>query len=446
MARLTSGSRQLLLLILLTFWSQVAAFCKLWLVARIFGVGTDLDGYNLAFSFPSLLTGVVFGTVQTGLFPVYAKVRSSAGDRAASDLERLIFWVLLLFGITILLLAILLEQPLVELLAGRGSAVLIESTRFVFQFAVIGLLLNLMGDFFGFLLALRGRFFAAAVAPILNACVGIGLLVAWPEGGLTNLAVGTVLGTAAQVLLLVWVATRHGFSAVEPIDKIKHRWRDLLEMLTLGSLILPGTFFVSLVNTLPAIMLVPYGAGTISAFGYAIRLHQAAVQLFVLAAGPVLLSKFSDLVVQNQWPALEKLRRRAFWASVFVGILALLAVALFGKYVLLVFFANGKFDEIAAQHVFKHWFVLSLCLGFALYGNVLSKRLQAERHAATLSLIAFLGLLALLAGYWGMRPLVGEYAVSGAFALSSVITMTAMSFVVRSIHDRRRNSTAAILF
>jgi hypothetical protein len=49
----------------------------------------------------------------------------------------------------------------------------------------------------------------------------------------------------------------------------------------------------------------------------------------------------------------------------------------------------------------------------------------------------------MLLGYWAMKPIVGEFAVSAAFALSSVITAAAMSIVVRNIRERRTKPSSA---
>lgn len=44
--------KQLAIISLLTAASQLAAFLKLWFTARIFGIGPELDGYNLALVLP----------------------------------------------------------------------------------------------------------------------------------------------------------------------------------------------------------------------------------------------------------------------------------------------------------------------------------------------------------------------------------------------------------
>jgi hypothetical protein len=62
--------KQLASVTLVTFLAQLATSGKVGLVARYFGLGAVLDGYKRAFVLPNLITGMVFGAIQTGLFPV----------------------------------------------------------------------------------------------------------------------------------------------------------------------------------------------------------------------------------------------------------------------------------------------------------------------------------------------------------------------------------------
>ena len=50
---------------------QALGFIKLLLIARMFGVGTDLDGYYLALALPAVVQGFVSGAVQTGFLPIH---------------------------------------------------------------------------------------------------------------------------------------------------------------------------------------------------------------------------------------------------------------------------------------------------------------------------------------------------------------------------------------
>ena len=56
---------QLIAVGVVTGIAQLAAFVKVWVTARLFGVGAQLDGYNLALVAPTLISGVLSGMLQT---------------------------------------------------------------------------------------------------------------------------------------------------------------------------------------------------------------------------------------------------------------------------------------------------------------------------------------------------------------------------------------------
>ena len=266
------------------------------------------------------------------------------------------------------------------------------------------------------------------------------------------MALGTLLGISAQVAIALWGALGTGFA---PFGSMQ-AWRDIrvemIEILRLGLRILPGTLFSNLANALPSVLLVPYGEGAVSAFGYANRFHQSAVQLVVMAVSPILLSRFSDLVARGDLSTLEHLRRKALWLSVAVGSLAMLLVVVLGEHVLLWFFAHGRFDAEAAERVARNWAWLTAGLAAALYGNVLVRLLQADKRASALSLFAFAGLGSFIVSAWALRPVLGEWAVPAAVVagtlcsdlddgqVSQVETKSTCTQFVRKFDVRARSS------
>jgi peptidoglycan biosynthesis protein MviN/MurJ (putative lipid II flippase) len=418
--------------------AQLAAFFKLWLVARYFGVGAELDGYNLAFVGPTLVAGVLGAVLQTGLFPIYATLRARRGPAAVAMLERLLFWGLLGVGLCISLTVFFLSDEIAGFLAADGTPDLLDATRYVLLFAAFAIALNVVGDYTGYILALRDRFLIAAAAPIANALVGAVLLLAWPEGRLTILALGTLLGILTQVAIALWGAIGTGFAPIGPMRAFRDLRVEVIAMLRLGAWILPGTLFSNLVNALPPVLLVPYGEGAVSAFGYAFRFHQTAVQLVVMGISPILLSRFSDLVARGEWDTLERLRRKAFWLSVIMGAIALLFVVFIGEHLLTWLFAHGRFDPAAAERVAGNWSWLTAGLAAALYGNVLAKRLQADRQARALSLFAFASLLSFVLSAWALRWVLGEWAIPAALAVGALVP----TFLMGRFLDWERQSLA----
>ena len=426
--------RELAAIAIVTAVAQLAAFGKLWLIARLFGVGAELDGYYLGFVFPTLITGVLSGTLQTGLFPVYARIDAQKGQQFKERFERLIFYSTAGFAVAIALMLVILAPQVTRLLAGDASPAMQEATAFVLPIAAIAIMFNGVGDYMGYLLAFRGHYVIAAAAPIANATLGAALLAAWPEGGLLNLTMGTVMGVAVQVTICLHAAVRLGFRPFGALPERRESLAVLKEMLQLGAWILPGLVFANLTASLPTVLLTSHGEGSVSAVGYAYRLHQSAIHLWGMAGSPIILARFSQMIAQGELASMSRVMHKAAWISFVIGAVAVIFVWLAGSPFLQLIFGQGRFDTEAANRVAAHWGWLSLGLAPAILGNVLAKSLQAGSRPKMMSLLSGLGLLTLWILAFLLSPLIGACSVPAALACSSaVVSILAWRTVRRSL-------------
>lgn len=410
--------KQLAAIALLTAASQVAAFFKLWFTARIFGVGSELDGYNLALVLPGLVSGIMAGVLQTGLFPVRAGLQTTT---KAPDVEAFERSVLLSVAILGLLLAIgfALATPIVvPILGGAAPQSVHAALTFAFPWLIVLLGLNMIGDCAGYLLAMRHRFVIAAAAPIANGILGGLLLAAWPQGGLSNLVLGTVLGLSLQVAICLWGLRATGLNLFGPLPGWT-RWRRLTnDMIGLGAWILPGVVLSNLAVALPPIWMSAFGEGANSAFGYAYRLHSSSVQLLVMASSPVILAHFAELVARNQIEVVRSILRQAAIASMALGGIGLLLVGTLGA-PLLKWVFGGRFDSAAAERVTNHWWWLTLGLAFLILGNVFAKLWQSQQRPRQISIMAGAGLLVLALTFILLRAQLQEFSVAAAMSASA---------------------------
>ena len=118
-------------------------------------------------------------------------------------------------------------------------------------------------------------------------------------------------------------------------------------------------------RSLPPLWAAKYGEGAVSAFGYAYRLHSAALQLLVIACSTLILARFSDLVARNDTEALRRILTKAGMLSLVIGGGGVLMVWGLGA-ISLEWIFGGRFDDSAAVRVSSHWLLLTISLPFAL--------------------------------------------------------------------------------
>lgn len=410
--------KQIVLVTVITAIAQAAGFVKLWVIARLFGVGPELDGYNLALVVPTLISGIFSGMIQTGLFPVRAQIAAQGNLNTVEIFDR---GVLLLCAVVGFMLALGLAaaRPLIQPLVAPGATpAILEVLYTVWPLACALVAFNVLGDALSNLLAMRDRFAYAAAAPIANALFGTVLLLASSSKGVVVLAMSTALGLALQVWICLLALQAGDFRVFGALPESGSALKDWGEMARLGVRILPGVVFSNLTLTLPGVMLASHGEGAVSAFGYAQRIHFYTVQLLVMATSPLILAKLSDLVARGDEDSIGRLLKEAASLSVLLGLASTLLVWYAGS-LLLEWFFSGRFDHEASVRVGSHWVWLTIGLAPALLGNVFAKLWQARRRAGSLSVLSGLGLIMMLISVWTLSTVLGEFAVSAALSLTA---------------------------
>ena len=411
--------KQLAVVSMLTVASQLAALFKLWFTARIFGVGAELDGYNLSIVLPTLIAGVMAGVLQTGLFPVRARLNANSEVVVLAAFERSVLLGVAMLGSIFTLLLLLGAPFMVEKLSQSAPESVRASLAFAFPAVVILVALNFVGDCCGYLLAMRNRFAIAAAAPVANGLLGAFMLAVWSEGGLTTLIAGTVLGVALQVAICLWGLKSTGFVFIGPLPAWATAQKHWKEMLSLGGWILPGVIFSNLVVSLPPVWAAQYGEGAVSAFGYAYRLHSSALQLLVIASSTVILAQFSNLVAQGDVAAVRSILVKAGIVSIIVGLFGLLAVWAVGA-VLLHWLFGGRFDNDAVAKVTSHWLLLTIGLPFAIVGNVFAKLWQAQKRPQLISMMAAISLMTLTVMHSITDRYLNQHSIPVALTASAI--------------------------
>ena len=433
-------SRQLTIISILTVLSQLAAFFKLWFTARYFGVGSELDGYNLALVTPVLISGIVSGVIQTGFFPVRARVCVRFGLLDTEAFERAVFWSCVLLGVILAGLVFLSVPLLVEWLTVKSQPSVRDTFLFTLSFVVLLIPLNIACDCSGYMLAMRDKFAYAAGAPIVNGILGGLILFMWPSTGLFGLVLGTLVGLIAQLFVCIFGLRKSKFSVFGRLPSCKSFSRQGYDMLTLGGWVLPGVFFSNVASSLPLVWAASYGEGVVSSFGYAYRLHTSLIQLLVMSSSTLLLARFSTLISEEDHSGVRRLLRQAVLVSSVIGVAGTLSVWLLGEPLLLLLF-GGRFDSDAAYKVTQLWFWLTTGVGFALLSNVFAKLWQAQSRPKLLSVMAASSLLTMVLCYFAFRGFMGEQAIALALsAAPAIVVIFGFRFLTPSLYLVRAQS------
>lgn len=429
--------RTLILVTALTALSQLSAFFKLWLTARHFGVGQEIDGYNIALVAPTFIASVISGILQTGIFPTRAALAINATSHDVEQFERQVLWTFSGIGLFLSAAVFFCIEPAKGLLIPTSS--LQTQAAFAQTLVICAILIpiNIANDCTGYILAFRNRYAIAAGAPIINGLIGGAAIVLWEGSGIDGLIYGTLAGTVAQLTVCILGLKVLKFQFFEHWH-FKQSIESFKSVLKAGGWILPGIIFSNITTSLPPVWAATFGEGAASAFNYAYKLHTSAVQLLIMASSTIILARLSELHAKRNYASISHILKQATYLSVAIGAIAIIGTWAFGETTLRFIF-DGKFDSTAAQRVNTIWIFLSTGLGFTLLGNVISKLWQAQQRSKLMSAMAAISLALTIIIQQASKPTLGELSIPIALSSTSLIFLLIAKYLIKDCNPAKKS-------
>lgn len=267
--------------------SRVLGLIRDQVLASIFGAGNAMDAFNVAFRVPNLVRDLFAeGAMSAAFVPLFTRQLASGDRAAACRLGNHVINALLVVTGILVVCGIVLARPLVTAFAGDYATVpgKLELTVFLTRLMLPFLtLVAIAAACMGMLNSLR-RFFVPALAPamfniatILCALLLVPLMPRFGMPPIAAIAVGTLIGGLAQLLIQWPLLRREGFF-YRPIlnwkDETLHR---VLLLMGPGTIGLAATQMNVFVNT---VLATREGTGAVSWLNYAFRLMYLPTGLF----------------------------------------------------------------------------------------------------------------------------------------------------------------------
>lgn len=356
------------LVMILFVVSRALGLFREMVISHQFGTGGDLDAYLAAFRLPDILFQIVAGGALASAFiPTFSAYLAQDTRRGAWRLASAIINLVLLFTITLGLLATLLAPWLVRTIIAPGfdparQALTVDLMRLMLVTPVI---FGVSGIVMGILNA-QQHFLLPALAPIAyNLGIIAGAVFLAPSWSVQGLAVGVVVGALGHLLIQVPGLVRHGLRYTPTLGL---RNRGVHEV---GRLMLPRVLGLTavqinfLVNTFLASGLTP---GSLAALNYAWLLMLLPQGVFAQAVATAAFPTFSTQAAKGQ-----RAEMRSTLSAILRAVLYLALPAAVGLIVLRVplvglVFERGAFTETSTQMV--AWALALFALGLPAHSVV----------------------------------------------------------------------------
>jgi putative peptidoglycan lipid II flippase len=188
--KLSKLSKITLLLAGFFFLDKVLAFVRQVLIARQFGLSSELDAFNVANNIPDFLfASISGGALAIAFIPVLAEVLLKEGQRPSWDLFSRIANLAFLITAVLAIFIALLANPLVKNEAGVAPGFTSSQQEFVIQLMRLNLIATLIFSISGLVMAglqANQHFLLPAMAPLFyNVGQIIGVTILAPSQSIT---------------------------------------------------------------------------------------------------------------------------------------------------------------------------------------------------------------------------------------------------------------------
>ena len=293
--------------------SRILGVVREQVLAAIFGAGNAMDAYNVAYRIPNLVRDLFAeGAMSSAFVPTFTRHLTKEGKASAWRLGNLVINGLIVITACLVIIGIVFADPLVTLFASAYREVpgKLELTVFLTRLMLPFLtFVALAAAFMGMLNSLH-RFFIPALSPamynvatITCALVLVPLMPGMGLPAITAIAIGSLLGGAAQLAVQWPVLRREGFRYQPVLDWRDKSLRRVLVLMGPGTIGLAATQVNVFVNT---VLATGEGTGAVSWLNYAFRLMYLPIGLFGVSIATATLPAVSRHVAQRDEPAARR--------------------------------------------------------------------------------------------------------------------------------------------
>jgi putative peptidoglycan lipid II flippase len=430
---------------------KVVAFGRQVLVARLYGVGAELDAYNAANNLPDTLYSLISGGALTvALIPLLTEARERAGQPGLWDffsrVANLAFAVTAALSVGIAVLALPLVQYVVVPRFTAEQHLLVAD---LMRWNLLATLLFSLSSLLTGALQANQHFLLPALAPLMYNLGQIGgVLLLGPVRRLAETwgdvpVLGSVLNTLAAVSPDLGIyafaygaiigAGLHLLVQLPGLPRVGFRWQPLFSLRDESVrrlLVIMGPRILT-IACLSAIFIINdnlasgFNEGAISALAFGWVIMQLPQTVIGTASGIALLPTLGELVAQGRPAELTRLLRRAL-----LIMFALTAAVTVGAGALLPFAANAVFPERADLVTqASELFMLGL-VGHSIK-EVTARTFYAHKDARTPLLTAAINLAVFVVLGVALTPVMGFAALALANSLSFTLEAGLMVLILR---------------
>lgn len=357
--------------------------------ARYFGLSSEFDLYLVANVIPVMLTTVFFFFCQNYFIPIYNTKKKESTEKLNNFFTlSIIFFTVI--GIAITALLFIFSAEVISLFVDSSNSVKFDLALNIFQILLVIIPLGFTIAVLSSKLQAEFNFRTPAYAQlILNISIIIFVLIFAQTYGVKSIVIGYVVGTLLQ-LLYTFLKSKGVFNFSRSIIDASA----FKEFLTPGILLILFVEIFGQIFFLADRILYKYvDDGGIAALNYSYTVFNLPISVFSVAFSTVLISKFSNLVSNDNKTEVNSSLNKFFAINLFLFVPIFLIFIFEGQLLISILFEHGNFDSASASITFSSLKYLSLSLLFISSYSGINKLIYSHRFLKEMFIISFITVL-----------------------------------------------------
>lgn len=369
-----------ILLMILTIISKVFGFAREIVLSYFYGASNISDAYLISLTIPSVIFGFIGSGISTGYIPMYSKIEGEHGVGEGNRFTNNFINLLIILCTIIVIFGLLYTEEIIRLFASGFQG---ETLALAVKFTKISLLgmyfTGLISVFSGFL-QLKGNFTIPALIGFpLNFFTIIFIFLSY-KTNIMALAIGSVVATATQLILLLSFVHKEGYR-YKFVFNIKDE--HIKNMLYIALPVIIGVSVNQINVLIDRTLASSIVEGGITALNYANRLNGFVQGLFVASISTAMYPMISKMAAEDNMDGLKKAVSEGINLINLLVIPATIGSMIFAAPAVRFLFARGAFDDRALSLTSSGLFYYSIgMIGFGLR-EILSRAFYSLQDTKT---------------------------------------------------------------
>lgn len=412
-----------IILMILTIISKIFGFIREIFLSYFYGASSISDAYLISLTVPSVIFGFIASGISTGYIPMYSKIEGMYGVREGNRYTNNLVNLLIILCTVLTIFGLLYTEKLVKIFAtGFRGETLALAIRFT-KISLFGMYFTGLISIFGGFLQLKGNFVVPSLIGFpLNFFIILSILLSY-KTNITVLAIGSIIATAAQLILLLPFTYAKGYRYKFVLSiKDEH----IKNMVYIALPIIIGTSVNQMNVLIDRTLASNIAEGGITALNYASKINGFVQGLFITPIVTVLYPTISKMVVENNIKGIKRIVSESISVISLLVIPIMVGSMVFATQIVGLLFGRGAFDSKALVMTSNALLFYSMgILGFGLR-EVLSRVFYSMQDTKTPMINASIGVIINIV----LNLILSKYLGIGGLALATSISAIIIIFLL----------------